>query len=207
MSSSPKTKRKGESRTKYARLRRDGLKLFIDDDLNLRQIAERLGVNHTTVKRWSTAGQWVSRRSDAIASKDRKSSRALRHELRHKLPEAVKRNLNITEGLLKRSAAVIMNRGRFCDHCGRGADSDAGVFRPTASDVASLIKLEMHLLGGDQQTEADLVSDSLPELPEGFVIRAAILFAEFEGTMPAMALVEDGSVLIGAATEEANEAE
>lgn len=187
-----------QKREKYAKIKREALKLFVEGGVSLKDVAERLGVNYTTVKNWSRQGRWVDLRSEAGIAKDTKAVRAIRHELREKLPEALMRNIGITESLLKRSAAVIMNRGRFCEHCGRGPDTDKGIFRPSAGDVASLIKLEMHLLGGDDQSAMpELESTELPELPEEFVIQAAVLFARFEGVMPAVALMDDGSILAG----------
>ena len=174
--------------------KREAQRLYVSHGVDTTRIAKRLKYSPPTIRRWCAEGKWRDRRTEAEKGRQKQQIRALRSELKDALPEKVRRNLNFTGTLKSRAYAVLVNSGKVCDKCGRGEDTDKGLFKPTVGDLVSLMRFEMQLLGADEHVGFDDPLEEFPELPAEFVAEAAVLFARYEGTMPAVQLLSDGKV-------------
>ena len=178
----------GESRRARAlRLRVEARRLAIEHSWTIDQIHKAFAdrgdtLNIGTVREWSAKEQWSRRREEHSRIALRKDVERVRRDMRLKLPKAVETMEGTADALLKRSAGVLLNAGQFCKSCGRGKDSDKGIFKPNARDVIALAEFRLKLLGFEDGGPGGTAPiDEFPMLPPGALRELGDFFARWEG--------------------------
>ena len=197
----------GESkRARGLRLRGEARRLFSEHAWTVEQIHKAFcdrgdKLNIGTIREWSAKEQWVKRREEHSRLTLRKDVERVRRDMRAKLPKAVETMEGTADALLKRSAGVLLNAGQFCKSCGRGKDSDRGIFKPNARDVIALAEFRLKLLGFDDQGPGGSTPiDEFPALPVDALRELGDFFARWEGLPPVV--VDELSGLVRPATPE-----